>query len=132
MESYKSPGTAQIPAEFITGVGENLYSDIHRLICSIWNKEELPQQWKECIIVQIYKNGDETDCNNSPGISLLSAPYKTLSNILQARLTPYVNEIIGDHQCGFRRKRYAMDQIFYIRQILEKNGSTMERCISYL
>jgi hypothetical protein len=27
--------------------GETLYSEIHRLICSIWNKEELPQQWKE-------------------------------------------------------------------------------------
>jgi hypothetical protein len=31
-----------------------------------------------------------------------------------------VNEVIGDHQCGFRRNRSNMDQIFYIRQILEK------------
>jgi hypothetical protein len=28
---------------------------------SIWNKEELPDQWKECIIVPIYKKGDKTD-----------------------------------------------------------------------
>jgi hypothetical protein len=56
----------------------------------------------------------------SRGISLLSTAYKILSNILLARLTPYVNEIIGDHQCGFRRNRSTMDQIFYIRQILEK------------
>jgi hypothetical protein len=26
----------------------------------------------------------------------------------------------GDHQCGFRHNRSTMDQIFYIRQILEK------------
>jgi hypothetical protein len=25
---------------------ETLYSEIHRLIRSIWNKEEFPQQWK--------------------------------------------------------------------------------------
>jgi sorting nexin-29 len=31
-----------------------------------------------------------------------------------------VNEIIGDHQCGFHRDRSTTDQIFYIRQILEK------------
>jgi hypothetical protein len=37
-----------------------------------------------------------------------------------ARLTPYADEIIGDHQCGFRRNRSRTDQIFYIRQILEK------------
>jgi hypothetical protein len=56
--------------------------------CSVWNKEELPQQWKESIIVPIYKKGYKTDCNNYRGISLLSAAYKILSNILLARLTP--------------------------------------------
>jgi hypothetical protein len=36
---------------------ETLCSEIHKLICSIWNKEELPQQWKESIIVPIHKKG---------------------------------------------------------------------------
>jgi hypothetical protein len=117
LKSYKSPGTDQIPAELIKAGDETLYSEIHRRICSIWNKEELPQQWKECIIVPIYEKGDKADCNNYRGISLLSTAYKILFNILLARLTPYVNEIIGDHQCGFHRNRSTMDQIFYIRQI---------------
>jgi hypothetical protein len=55
LKSYKSPGTDNIPAELIKAGGETLYSEIHRLICCIWNKEELPQQWKESIIVPIYK-----------------------------------------------------------------------------
>jgi sorting nexin-29 len=41
-------------------------------------------------------------------------------NILLSRLIPYIVEIIGDHQCGFRRNRSTTDQIFCIRQILEK------------
>jgi hypothetical protein len=97
LKSYKSPGTDQITAELIKAGDEMLYSEIHKLICCICNKEELPQQWKECIIVPIYKKGDKKDCNNYRGISLLSTACNILSNILLARLTPYVNEIIGDH-----------------------------------
>jgi hypothetical protein len=41
----------------IKEVGERLYSQIHRFTCFIWNKEELPQQWKEYIIVPMYKEG---------------------------------------------------------------------------
>jgi hypothetical protein len=79
LKSYKSPDTDQIPAELIKAGGETLRSEIHRLTCSIWNMEELPQQWKESIIVPIYKKGDKTDCNNYRGISLLSTAYKILS-----------------------------------------------------
>jgi hypothetical protein len=90
---------------------------------------------KESVIVPIYKKGDKTDCNNYRGISLLSTAYKILSNILLARLTPYVDEIIGDHQCGFCRNRSTMDQIFYIRQILEKkceyNGTVHQLFIDF-
>jgi hypothetical protein len=55
LKSYKYSDTDQIPAELIKAGGEIIYSEIHRLICSIWNKEELPQQWKESIIVPVYK-----------------------------------------------------------------------------
>ena len=43
-----------------------------------------------------------------------------MSNILLSRLTPYAEEVIGDHQCGFRRNRSTTDHIFCIRQILGK------------
>jgi hypothetical protein len=97
-----------------------LLSEIHKLINSVWNKEELPDQWKESIIVPIHKKGVKTDCNNYRGVSLLTTSYKILSNILLSRLVPYTDEIIGDHQCGFRCNRSTTDQIFCICQILEK------------
>jgi hypothetical protein len=80
----------------------------------------LSQKWKDSITVPIYKKGDKTDCNNYRGISLSSTAYIILPNILLARLTPYVNEIIGNHQCGFRHNSSTTNQIFYIQQILEK------------
>jgi hypothetical protein len=48
------------------------------------------------IIIPIHKKGDKTDCNNYQRISLLSTAYKSLPNILLARLTAYVNEGIVD------------------------------------
>jgi hypothetical protein len=101
LKKYKSPGSDQIPAELIKTRGEILLSAIHKLINSVWKKEELSDQWKESITVSIHKKGDKTDCNNYHGKSLLSTSYKILSNILHSKLSPYIDEIIADHQCGF-------------------------------
>jgi hypothetical protein len=54
LKSYKSPGTDQIPAELIKAGAETICSEINRLICSIWNKEEFPQQWEESINLPVY------------------------------------------------------------------------------
>ena len=70
LKSHKSPIIDQIPAELIKEGGRAIRCAIHKLIISIWNKEELPEEWKESIIVPIHKKGDKTDCNNYRGISL--------------------------------------------------------------
>jgi hypothetical protein len=101
LKKYKSPGSVEIPVELIQAGGKIFLSAIHKLINSVWNKEELPDQWKESIIVPIHKKGDKTDCNHHCGISMLSTSYKMLSNILLSMLNPYIDEIIGYHQCGF-------------------------------
>jgi hypothetical protein len=46
------------------------------------------------------QKGDKTDCNNC-GISLLSTSYKILSDVLPSSFSTFIDEIIGDHQCGF-------------------------------
>jgi len=89
LKKHKSQGTDKIPAELIKAGDRTICSEIHKLINSIWNKEELPEEWKESIIVSNYKKGDKTGCSNYKGISLLSSTFKILSNILLSRLTPY-------------------------------------------
>jgi hypothetical protein len=81
LKRHKSQGTDQIPADLIKAGGMIIRSEMHKLIISIWNKKELPEEWKESVIVPIYKKGDKTDCSNYRGISLLSTTYKILSNI---------------------------------------------------
>jgi hypothetical protein len=64
LKSHKSLAIDQIPAEMIKAGGRTIRCVIHKLIISIWNKEELPEEWKESIIVPIYNKGDKTHCNN--------------------------------------------------------------------
>jgi hypothetical protein len=50
LKSHRSPGIDQIPAELIKTGGTTISCEIHKVIISIWNKEELPEErqreWK--------------------------------------------------------------------------------------
>jgi hypothetical protein len=51
LKGHKSPGTDQYPAELIKTGGRTFRSEIPKRINSIWNKEELPEEWKESIVI---------------------------------------------------------------------------------
>jgi hypothetical protein len=57
LKSHKSPSINQIPAKLFKEGGRTFRSSIHKLIISIWNKEKLPEDWKESIIIPIHKKG---------------------------------------------------------------------------
>jgi hypothetical protein len=82
LKRYKLPGSDQITAELIKAGGETLRFEIHNIINSTWNNEELSAQWKESIVVPVHKKDDNTDCSNYCGMSLLSPSYKIVSSII--------------------------------------------------
>jgi hypothetical protein len=55
LKKYKSPGSDEITGELIHAGGEILLSAIHKLINSIYNKEKLPDQWKESLLHRFTK-----------------------------------------------------------------------------
>jgi hypothetical protein len=44
LKSHKSPGIDQIAAELIKAGGRTILCAINKLIISVWNKEELPEE----------------------------------------------------------------------------------------
>jgi len=75
-------GSDHIPAELLQIWCNTLYSEFHKLIKCIWNKEELPQQWVEPITEPIYTKNDKIVCSNYTEISLLPTTFEILSNIM--------------------------------------------------
>ena len=61
------------------------------------------------------------------GISLLLIAYKVLTSVLCERLKSHAKALIGPYQCGFRPGKSTIDQIFTLRQNLEKGHENRER-----
>jgi hypothetical protein len=97
---YKSSGSDQIPAELFKVEDETLWSEIHKLIKSVWKWKEFADQWKESITVQFTRLVIRTGRSNYHEIPPLPMANKIVFNIT-SRLSSYIDEIIGDHQCGF-------------------------------
>jgi hypothetical protein len=55
-------GSDEIPAEIIQAGGKILLSAIHKLMNSIYSKEELTDHLKKSIITSIYKKGGVISC----------------------------------------------------------------------
>ena len=97
-----------------------LLNRMYELIRQIWEEERIPEEWKETIIVPIHKRGDWDRCENCRGIALGNSAYKILSNIILGKIKPYIENVMGDYQNGFRDGRSVIDNIFALKIISEK------------
>ena len=52
----------------------------------IFEKGEVPNDFRETLIKPLYKKGDKSECGNYQGISLVSIGSKSLSNMILFRL----------------------------------------------
>ena len=87
----------------------------------IKEEKRVPVEWKKAIIVPIFKNkGSKLDCGNYRGISLISVPSKVFMRVLLNRIKPKIEEGLREEQAGIRGGRSTVDQIFALRQVLEK------------
>lgn len=120
LKNNKAAGADGLPAELFKTGGEILIRRMHQLVRRIWLEERIPDDWNLSILCPVHKKGDKTVCANYRGISLLPIAYKILSSVVCERLKTKVGEIIGPYQCGFRPGKSTTDQIFTLRQILEK------------
>ena len=64
LKSNKAGGTDNIIPELGKEGGRTLKQRLYKLILLIWEKEQMPNQWKEKIICPMYNKGDRLDCTN--------------------------------------------------------------------
>lgn len=120
LKNNKAPGADHLPAELFKHGGNTLLEILQQLIKNVWTQKVMPEDWNLGVLIPIHKKGDLLLCENYRGVTLLNIAYKILANILYYRLMPYTDNIVGNYQCGFCSGKSTTDQIFTLRQILEK------------
>ena len=120
LKQRKSPGTCDIPAEGIKALYDESLILIRDLLSMISAECSVPQDFKDGIIVPVYKKGSKQDCAIYRGITLLSITGKILTIILRKHLECLYESTIKDEQAGFWNGRGCADQIFMLRRCLER------------
>jgi hypothetical protein len=82
LKSNKPPGPDNIIPELTKYGGTSLKKRIYCLICKIWEKEILPDEWLKGIICPIFKKGEPKLCKNYRAITLLKVAYKVFSSYI--------------------------------------------------
>ena len=125
IKSNKSPGTDRILNEMLKSSSLEITPFLISLFNHIFRNHIFPNEWKKSIIVPIHKKGNVNDCNNFRPISLTSLLSKTYTNILNKRLTHFVecNNILPIEQGGFREKYSTVDHIFTLYSMIHKQFS---------
>ena len=119
LKNHKAPGVCAITAEMLKHGGPQIVSWLHRIITRVWTTERSPQDWKDAIIVPVFKNkGSRLECDRHRGISLLSVPGKVYALVLLTRVSQCMEATVLENQAGFRKSRSATDQIFILSQVL--------------
>jgi exonuclease III len=116
----KAAGVDEIRPEMLKALGKGGLRWLTRVLEIAWKTGKVPQDWQTGVVVPIFKKGDQRECSNYRGITLLSLPGKVYAKVLHSRLTEVVDQKIQDEQCGFRRGRGTTDQLFLLQQIAEK------------
>jgi len=103
MANGKAPGPDGIPAEIYKYGGQCLVRRLVHLFSIIWEKQSVPQEFKDANIVHLYKRkGNRVNCDNHRGISLLTTAGKVLSKIIATRLSnSNAEKFLPETQCGF-------------------------------
>ena len=101
LKNGKAAGPDEIPAEAIKADMETATNVLYSLFSKIWEREEIPVEWKQGILIKLPQKGYLTDCSNYQGIMLLSVLGKVLNRILLKRIKKAVDPNLRDQQAGF-------------------------------
>nr|VZI46857.1 unnamed protein product [Spirometra erinaceieuropaei] len=122
LSSEKAVGSDTTPADVYRHGGPQLMDNLTALFQEMWHKGEIPQDFKDATIVQLYKRkANRPVCDNHRGISLLNIAGMIFARILLNCASNHLDQgLLPESHCGFRRHRGTTDMIFAARQLQEK------------
>ena len=120
LKMRKAPGICGILPEMLKAGGEVVIEWMADVFNLVWRVGVAPGDWKNAVVVPVHKKGSRLECANYRGISLMSIVGKVFARVLNERVKMATVDKVMDEQGGFRTGRGCNDQIFAVKQIVEK------------
>ena len=86
LKNNRTGGSDGLVGELLKYGGSGMVNLLHQLFSVVWHAELVPPQWREGLIVNLFKKGDKEVPGNYRGITLLSVVGKVFCKILNNRL----------------------------------------------
>jgi hypothetical protein len=121
LKKRKAAGLDNIKSDFIKHGDDDFVELLYTYLCYLFYNQLVPDSFKVGKIILLYKGkGDEKDPNNYRCIQLLNQFGKVFVSIINSRIYNHLeqNNLLVDEQCGFRRNRGTMDQIFILNEVI--------------
>ena len=120
LKNHKSPGIDGICNEQLKYGAQGLTNPLLKLFGEVWESERVPEDWLKGVITIIPKKGDTSVCSNNRGITLRSTTSKLFQMVILGRLSEGLEVAMRENQCGFRKNRSCVDQIYFLRAIIRQ------------
>ena len=125
LKTGRAPGVEGLEAELFKFGIDAIAPPLQRLCTVMWTHNHIPREWSLSEILPILKPGKPSNLPTSyRPISIVSMISKILMLVLHARLSPMVDDTVGDYQHGFRKGRSTTDAIFTYQRLCEKYRQT--------
>ena len=115
LKNNKTGGSDGLVGELLKYAGSGM---VCLLDSVVWHEETVPRQWREGLILNLFKKGDREDPGNYRGITLLSVVGKVFCKVRNNRLVHCLDKgALHEGHAGFRVNRSCMDNVYTLRLI---------------
>lgn len=132
LKNNSSPGKDGITVKTLKLISNHIGKPIAHIINLIFKNADIPEVFKESIVVPIYKNGNKKHMTNYRPISLINNVAKIFEKCLNYRLRSFLekNKILSKNQYGFQKNLSTEDPLQLLTDTIITNFERSEKVIA--
>jgi hypothetical protein len=124
LKSKNCEGPDRLPLRILKDGATVLAKPLSVLFCKIYEKKEIPEQWKVSKVIPLHKKGKKENIENYRPISNLCSITKVFERLILLRLEEIEKEngidLTGYEQHGFKKKRSTITAGLTLQSLIAK------------
>ena len=116
LDSSSAAGVDNLHPMLLKSCAKELAYPLFKVFLLSLQQSQLPTEWKQSVVVPIFKKGSRYIPLNYRPVCLTSVACKCLERVIAKNLYMYLEDhnILSEHQFGFRAGRSTMDQMILV------------------